>query len=1172
MNFKNPYNKKEYLQFFQERFLPDDFSIENEKISIDFKPNHIKKVTLIGKVNSLDDLRIYEVIHTSENDPRVSLSKEIFKIMRDYSVRNALIIFTSDNSENYRFSLATISFSLDDKKVKKEYSNPRRYSFFLGPDSKTHTPEEFLIKKGKIKDSKDLLSRFSSEVVTNTFFKEYKIIFSELKSNLYKQKLADLKTCHEFALQLFNRTMFIYFIQKKGWLGDNKNFIEYLWNEYLSKGDENNFYSNWLSVVFFSAFNNKVPRRNYFSKELNNILMLSPYLNGGLFKENDLDKIEYELKDGIFKDMYDFFGKYNFTINESSSVDIDLEVDPKLIGDVYESLVNISEDDDEQSQRGIFYTDRSEIDLMCKISLIKLFNNHLSNEEIWIGYFFGNEDEKNTALDEITANKLWNDLKNRIENLTIIDPACGSGSFLVYMLIILSELYKEACKQLKIKISDYEIKKIIISKCLYGVDVKKWAVHIAELRLWLQLIVDADLDLAERRAAPLLPNLDLNLRCGDSLVQEIAGINFSLKNIDKKKFKRKLEILKVEKYKYIISSEDRKYKTEKSIKQAEIKLFISLFDEQIEDLKEELRKRKSSEEITKIDLMGNEMIVRDKNLFSDKTKIEELESKIKMLDNEKKNLEYFENKPFVWDLDFVEIFSDEEKKGFDIVIGNPPYVRSGSIADPNIPENKNTLKSRNEYKDKLTLSVKSLYKSIDKIDRNSDLYIYFYFHGLALLNPKGIFCFITSNSWLDVGYGKTLQEFLLNNVMIYGIYDNQAKRSFVNADVNTVISLFSSPLAFRKTDCQKNVCKFVMFKKSFDEVKRRDIFIELLSNHNYKDKISINNDYRIYQTTQKELYEEGCEFEEDDEQFLNSNGVFIGDKWGGKYLRAPDIFYRIIEMDGNKLLKLGSISKIKFGIKTGVNEFFYIDDITKNKWNIEKEYLKKVFRSPRECKKISIDQNELHLKIFTCNKSKQELKGSNALKYINFGEKNEFNKVRSVQSRQFWWNCPNFTSKIFMQMSFNDSFKFWYSVNELRCDARLYTIDLKDIESVFLLNSTMTFLFIELFGRTNLGEGALDFKVYEAKEIRIVNKDLIDTKKLKSIKNFLNREIKSVFEECGIDPKNEIRSQEPNPLPDRKQLDDIVFDAIGLTEDERKEVYWSVCELVWNRLNKARSV
>ena len=106
---------------------------------------------------------------------------------------------------------------------------------------------------------------------------------------------------------------------------------------------------------------------------------------------------------------------------------------------------------------------------------------------------------------------------------------------------------------------------------------------------------------------------------------------------------------------------------------------------------------------------------------------------------------------------------------------------------------------------------------------------------------------------------------------------------------------------------------------------------------------------------------------------------------------------------------------------------------------------------------------------------------------------------------------------------------------------------------------------MELFGRANLGEGALDFKVYEAKKILFVTLN-------KSLRRILMREIKSIFEECGLDPSKPIREQETKPLPDRKELDDIIFDALGLTKDERKEVYWAVCELVKQRLDKARSL
>ena len=166
--------------------------------------------------------------------------------------------------------------------------------------------------------------------------------------------------------------------------------------------------------------------------------------------------------------------------------------------------------------------------------------------------------------------------------------------------------------------------------------------------------------------------------------------------------------------------------------------------------------------------------------------------------------------PFVWDIAFVEIFTGG-KGGFDIVIGNPPYVRHGSIVDPNLPrEEAVTTENKKAYKAKLARSVYQAFpgffnykraNDIDnpsgavshKLDAKSDLYIYFYFHGLSLLNPEGAFCFITSNSWLDVGYGKDLQEFTLKHCHIKQIIDNQARRSFASADVNTVICLFSAP-------------------------------------------------------------------------------------------------------------------------------------------------------------------------------------------------------------------------------------------------------------------------------------------------------------------------------------------------------------------------------------------
>jgi hypothetical protein len=139
-----------------------------------------------------------------------------------------------------------------------------------------------------------------------------------------------------------------------------------------------------------------------------------------------------------------------------------------------------------------------------------------------------------------------------LDNLSAVDPACGSGAFLVGLLNVLAELYKITYKHIKRELSDFKLKNKIIQYSLYGVDVMPWAIHAAELRLWLQLIVETEFKKEELRKHPLLPNLNLNLRIGDSLVQEIGGISFNVRtNNLKPHLKKKLDNLKQEKRKYL---------------------------------------------------------------------------------------------------------------------------------------------------------------------------------------------------------------------------------------------------------------------------------------------------------------------------------------------------------------------------------------------------------------------------------------------------------------------------------------------------------------------------------------------------------------------------------------------------------------------------------------------
>ncbi|MDD2666722.1 MAG: Eco57I restriction-modification methylase domain-containing protein [Methanocellales archaeon] len=1042
---------------------------------------------------------------------------------------------------------------------------------------------------------------FSVERVTESFFEDYKNIFFTLRKELDRQKISR-KESHEFSLQFLNRIMFIYFISKKSWLSDAK-FMEWFWTEY--KRDKNKkkgvfkrddaFYGIWLKQIFFKAFNNRSNEITDLPEDVIKVISNSPYLNGGLFRQNDLDELNVKITDSLFQKIFDFFEKYNFTIKEDMPLDSEVAVDPQMIGYVYESLANVAEEIYDRNDLGIFYTPRVEVDFMCRRSIVEYLSKQLPDiqkDKIY-HLVFDLPEEKERIEKWFDKEKLWYKLEEVLDNLSAVDPACGSGAFLVGLLNVLVELYRIIFRHIKRDLSDFELKNKIIQYSLYGVDVMPWAIHAAELRLWLQLIVETEFKKEELRKHPLLPNLNLNLRIGDSLVQEMGGISFNVRtNNLKPHLKKKLDNLKQEKRKYFENSLTAKFKTPEEVKTEEIRLFEEIIDERIESLgtdievyETEIKKAKSQRTLT------GEYKIDDKKVKENEARIEANEKEIEKLKKVKEVLKDPEKKPFIWDIDFAEIFGD--KNGFDIVIGNPPYVRQEMISPPNKIKSEVSAEDRREYKEKLIQSVKNQFSVINKIDGRSDYYIYFYFHGLSLLNEKGSFCFITSNSWLDVGYGKNLQEFLLKYTPIHAIYDNP-KRSFAHADVNTIIALFGAPRFEEERQIEglrvggnndwtmlQNTAKFVMFKKPFEEVLSSQNLIEI-ENTKAKTKgegitelvknVVSTNDYRVFPIIQEDLLEDGWEYPEDYKNGRFKAGNYEGNKWGGKYLRAPDIFYTILAKGRGKLVRLGDIAKVRFGIKTGANEFFYLDEESQKKWNIEKEFLKPVIKSPRECKSIIIDPKDLKYRVFMCRSPKGELMGTNALRYIEWGEKQKTKdgilwcKVPSVSGRKRWYSMDYQEGNTFWVKETNDRLGAFVSERYMLCDCRLYfNKSTPDVQN--FVNSSLMALISEILSRSGLGEGAKSLMVYE------VNKFVILPKIAKLKHQFIpkNRDLLSIFSELGIDPDKPIREQQPKPLPDRAELDNIIFDELGLTKEERKEVYWAVCELVKQRLEKARS-
>ncbi len=281
MDFNAKYNRKAYLNFLSSDLLPEDFHRIDEHIEPVFTPDRLKTITQIGRCDSLE-LTVYEIQHESENDPRVTLSRETFKLLAELGNPRALVLFTSQNSDNYRLSLVTVDLEWDKgSRVKKVYSNPRRYSFFLGPECKAHTPEEYLVKKGRLTDFDDLKSRFSIEVVNKEFFTQIAILFTKLTGGTRKigRKKYDEKGCiklpgtkdetihKEFAVRLIGRLIFCWFLKKK----TSKANIQLIPEEILStdgigkaKKDAaciGGYYHSILEPLFFEVLNTPIDER-----------------------------------------------------------------------------------------------------------------------------------------------------------------------------------------------------------------------------------------------------------------------------------------------------------------------------------------------------------------------------------------------------------------------------------------------------------------------------------------------------------------------------------------------------------------------------------------------------------------------------------------------------------------------------------------------------------------------------------------------------------------------------------------------------------------------------------------------------------------------------------------------------------------------------------------------
>ncbi len=516
---------------------------------------------------------------------------------------------------------------------------------------------------------------------------------------------------------------------------------------------------------------------------------------------------------------------------------------------------------------------------------------------------------------------------------------------------------------------------------------------------------------------------------------------------------------------------------------------------------------------------------------------------------------------------------------FDCIVGNPPYTRQEEITE---------ITEKEGYKE--SLIEKALYyggRKLAEISKRAGIHAYFFVHGTKFLKDGGRFGFIVSDSWLDADYGKGLQELFLEHYKIAAIITSKVERWFEDADINTCIIILER--CKNQKEREENLVRFVYLLKPLrhfippahdmweKQKQRLDTIENLIKTIRYHNDFYQNDELRIYPKKQSELWEEGFDSEEK---------KFTGSKWG-KYLRAPEIFFKILEKGKDKLIPLKEIANVRFGIKTGANEFFYLTEEEIKERGIEKEFWMHkdekdkwvpnyVIKSPQECKSIMVKPDILKHRVLLINRDKKQLKGTHILRYLNEGERKGFDKRPTCESRNPWYNLGNQQPPDGLWFkAFNERVLAPLNTYKLFSSDRFYAIYLHNKtykNKLFLyLNSTLAALIVELFGRVNLGEGALDNMTYEAASMLVIDVRKYNVENGRTFKNFLEQPISSIFDELGANSPEEASLDKVKP--DRRELDKIIMgDILGLTEDEQLEVYRAVVDLVKSRIEKAKSV
>lgn len=846
---KSPYDTKNYVDLIREIFpkvsmvTPDKFRKEFTNFS-----SHIEGSIHVGNYKTPDKKNIIIMAVQLKNAGYVETSRSTQrsyakKLIENASADAAFVAFYTEGEPKWRLSFVRLDYEMKIEngrlKTTENLTPAKRYSYLVGENEPCHTAisrfERFIIDSMADPEHPtldDLENAFSVEKVTDEFFKLYCEKFHQLREKLEENEDFRIEaeqhnfTSAQFAKKLMGQIVFLYFLQKKGWLGvgawpNTLTEKEYK-NAYYARGaksrelipmvyrpvgdgtyrissaglnsisDEDeavlamcvkgkpwgsgphnfmrklfeiaekknqNFFDELLEPLFYDALNVNRGEQGYCPA----LHCRIPFLSGGLFEPidgYDWEHNNFNIPNEVFSNaaskgreadgILDIFDRYNFTMSEDEPMEREVAIDPEMLGKVFENLLEVND----RKSKGAFYTPREIVHYMCQESLINYLTNTLQIEEeairefILYGDFMKDEDtvkekrqgnggmyisESLFKLDtdgNVVVDRL-KDVDEALKNVRVADPAVGSGAFPLGMLNEIVRARQNISAYMAITMNAYDtrlmyqmersphnLKYETIKSCIFAADIEPSAVDIAQLRLWLSLVIDDEINPNAQSALdghknPLpLPNLESNIRCGNSLIDEFEGTRLI----------KESELFGASTYQL-----DMNHSRFEAIVSALIDKQNELFHcedtEKKKQLKDEIESLRDMVILSQLEGCGSDKIQRY---------------------HESKRMA---SKPYVlWQLDFARVF--REKGGFDIVIGNPPYVDSEEMTR-SMPE------QREIYTKKYSCAK-----------GNWDLFVLFIEKGMDLLAENKTISYIVPNKLISAPYTEALRKKMAKNRVI----------------------------------------------------------------------------------------------------------------------------------------------------------------------------------------------------------------------------------------------------------------------------------------------------------------------------------------------------------------------------------------------------------------------